>query len=260
MHYCRPFWIGHFEVCYERDENMENRHLTFYPLPVRGGEETRHPSVFAKLPPSSDYGEISRRDEKENCQSFWRIDKTHARKHCSVMKRTLCFVSLAALLTGGCAWYKIQPISADSLNGWGKTNCLSEGYIFYQPELYFSATIVTESTGSTSKQNVTVTPIWLPNYQKPYRVTTHNILAKADFTFSFENGWKLTSIADKGDSSTVANTLAGQLTTVLKAAEGLRVPNPLASAKTRVILYRPVYNPTNGYISKFEPVEVPIGD
>ena len=155
--------------------------------------------------------------------SFWSIDKIHARQHCSGMKRTLCFVSLAALLTGGCAWYNIQPISADSLNGWGKTNCLPEGYVFYQPELYFSATIVTESTGSTNKQNVTVTPIWLPNYQKPYRVTTHNILAKADFTFNFENGWKLTSIADKGDNSTMANTLAGQLTTVLKTAEEIKL-------------------------------------
>jgi hypothetical protein len=174
------------------------------------------------------------------------------------MKRTLCFVSLAALLTGGCAWYKIQPISADSLNGWGKTNCLPEGYVFYQPELYFSATIVTESTGSTSKQNVTVTPIWLPNYQKPYRVTTHNILAKADFTFSFENGWKLTSIADKGDNSTVANTLAGQLTTVLKAAEGLKAANQQSPTKTRVILYRPTVNPTNGYFNGFEPVDMPI--
>jgi hypothetical protein len=174
------------------------------------------------------------------------------------MKRVLWFISLAAVLTGGCAWYKIQPISADSLNSWGKTNGPAEGYIFYQPELYFSATIVTESTGSTSKQTVTVTPIWLPNYQKPYRVTTHNILAKADFTFNFENGWKLTSIADKGDNSTVANTLATQLTTVLKAAEGLKATGLPAPAKTRVILYRPTVNPTNGYINGFEPVEVPI--
>ena len=124
------------------------------------------------------------------------------------MKRFFCLLSLTALFTSGCAWYKIQPVSADSLNGWGKTNCLPEGYIFYQPELYFSATIVTEST---NKQTVTVSPVWLPNYQKPYRVTTHNILAKADFTFNFENGWKLTSIADKGDNSTVANTWPASL-------------------------------------------------
>ena len=31
----------------------------------------------------------------------------------------------------------------------------------------------------------------------------------ADFTFNFENGWKLTQISDQADNSTVANTLAG---------------------------------------------------
>ena len=117
------------------------------------------------------------------------------------MKKTLFFVSLVAALTGGCAWYDIQPISASSLNNWGKTNSLPEGYIFYQPELYFSATIVTDSTAPTGKANITVTPLWLPNYQKPYRLTTHNFLAKADFSFNLENGWKLTQIADKGDNS-----------------------------------------------------------
>ena len=172
------------------------------------------------------------------------------------MKRIWCFVSLAVLLTSGCAWYKIQPISADSLNGWGKTNCLAEGYIFYQPELYFLATIVTEFTDPASKQNITVTPIWLPNYQKPYRVTTHNILAKADFTFNFENGWKLTSIADKGDNSTVANTLASQLTTALKTTGALQMNQTQQQPpKTRVILYSPKFN-KNGYFNGFEPVNV----
>jgi hypothetical protein len=175
------------------------------------------------------------------------------------MKRTLFFVSLAAWLTGGCAWYTIQPISADSLNGWGKTNALPEGYIFYQPELYFSATLVTESTGSTSKQTVTVTPVWLPNCQKPYRVTTHNFLAKADFTFNFENGWKLTQIADKADNSTVANALAGQLAATLKAA-GFSATANNQPPKTRIILYHPPVNPTNGYFNGFEEVSAIIDD
>jgi hypothetical protein len=175
------------------------------------------------------------------------------------MKRTLFFVSLAAWLTGGCAWYDIQPISANSLNGWGKTNDLPEGYIFYQPELYFSATIVTESTGPTSKQTVTVTPLWLPNYQKPYRVTTHNFLAKADFTFNFENGWKLTQIADKGDNSTVANSLAGQLATMLKTAR-LEIASTNQPPKTRIILYRPTVNPANGYFNGFKEVSAIIED
>ena len=175
------------------------------------------------------------------------------------MKRVLWFVSLAALLTSGCAWYKIQPISADSLNSWGKTNGPAEGYIFYQPELYFSATIVTESTGSTTKQTVTVTPVWLPNCQKPYRVTTHNFLAKADFTFNFENGWKLTQIADKGDNSTVANSLAGQLATTLKAA-GFSATANNQSLKPRILLFRPTFNPTNGFFNWFEEVSANLDD
>ena len=175
------------------------------------------------------------------------------------MKRTLWCLSLAAWLAGGCAWYDIQPVPADSLNSWGKTNGLPEGYIFYQPELYFSATIVTESTGRTNKQNITVTPVWLPNYQKPYRLTTHNFLAKADFAFTFDNGWKLTQIADKGDNSTVANSLAGQLTTVLKAA-GVTLKANGQAPQTQVILYRPTYNPTNGYFDGFEEVSAVIND
>ena len=199
------------------------------------------------------------RVERETDEFVCSIDKIHARQHCPGMKRAWCFVFLAAWLTGGCAWYDIQPVSADSLNGWSKTKGLPEGYIFYQPELYFSATIVTETTGPASKQNITVTPIWLPNYQKPYRLTTHNFLAKADFTFSFENGWKLTQIADKGDNSTVANTLAGQLTTVLKAA-GVSMKLTGQTPQTRVILYRPTVNPTNGYFNGFEEVSAAIKD
>ena len=175
------------------------------------------------------------------------------------MKKILFFVSLVAALTGGCAWYDIQPISASSLNNWGKTNALPEGYIFYQPELYFSATIVTDSTAPTGKANITVTPLWLPNYQKPYRLTTHNFLAKADFSFNLENGWKLTQIADKGDNSTVANTLAGELTTMLKAAGMAATPgNP--PPKTQIILYHPTVNPENGCFNGFEEVSVIVAD
>jgi hypothetical protein len=175
------------------------------------------------------------------------------------MKRALSFAFGAAWLITGCAWYKIEPISADSLNGWGKTNGHAGGYVFYQPELYYIATIVTEGDGSAGKQTVTVSPVWLPNYQKPYRVTTHNCLAKADFTFNFENGWKLTSIADKSDNSTLVNTLAGELTAVLKTAGMSKSAGP-PPPPIRAILYRPVYNPTNGYIEKFKPVNIPIGN
>jgi hypothetical protein len=173
------------------------------------------------------------------------------------MKRILCIFPLAAgLLAGGCAYYKIQPVSASSLQNWGKTNGPQEGYVFYQPELYFAAMIATDSTGDKDaaqpKQNVTVTPIYLPNHERPYRVTTHNFLAKADFTFNFENGWKLTQISDKSDNTVVANTLAGELKTMLSAAGGkAQVEHGTNAAKQRVILFRPEYD-HEGFIKSFK--------
>jgi hypothetical protein len=175
------------------------------------------------------------------------------------MKRTLCvFPLVAALLAGGCAYYKIQPISESSVQNWGRTNGLREGYVFYQPELYFAATISTDSTGdkgtTQTKQSVTVTPIYLPNRERPYRLTTHNFLAKADFTFNFENGWKLTQISDKADNTAVANTLAGELKTILSAAGVKAMVEPGTNApKQRVILFRPEYD-HDGYIKSFKQV------
>lgn len=176
------------------------------------------------------------------------------------MKRTLCVLPLAALLAGGCAYYKIQPVSASSLEKWGKSNGSPEGYVFYQPELYFAAAVTTESAGDKSttqtKQNVTVTPIFLPNLERPYRLTTHNFLAKADFTFNFENGWKLTQISDKSDNTAVANTLAGELKTILSAAGVKAQVEPGTNApQQRVILYRPKYD-DEGYIKSFKQVGV----
>ena len=177
------------------------------------------------------------------------------------MKQTLCVFFLAvAWFAGGCAYYKIQPVPAASVKDWGKTNGPREGYIFYQPELYFSATILPDSTnagGGTAqaKQTVTVTPLYLPNYQKPFRVTTRNFLAKSDFAFNFENGWKLTQISDKADNSAVANTLAGQLQTILSAAGAAVRLTPTNAPQLRVILYRPIFD-RNGYIESFTEVGV----
>jgi hypothetical protein len=55
----------------------------------------------------------------------------------------------------------------------------------------------------------------------------------------------------------VANTLAGQLTTALKAAGVVMMNEQQQTPKTRVILYRPKFN-TDGYFKGFEPVGVPI--
>lgn len=162
--------------------------------------------------------------------------------------------SVIAIFTGGCASYSIQPIAGSTLTNWcANGDGLPPGYIIYQPELYFAATI----TDTSQNQTVTVTPLYLPNYQKPYRLTTHNFLGKADFTFNIADGWKLTQIADKSDNTTVATSLAGQLKTILDVAvtKGM-VPGTPTAPRTRTIVYRPVSDPNTGYFIKFEQVGV----
>jgi hypothetical protein len=96
---------------------------------------------------------------------------------------------------------------------------------------------------------------------RSFRVTTRNFLAKSDFTFNFENGWKLTQAPDRADNTAVANTLAGQLQTILAAAEGagpfkLPATNTVHAPQLRVILFRPIFD-KQGYIESFQEVGAP---
>jgi hypothetical protein len=165
----------------------------------------------------------------------------------------VCSTMLLPVILCGCASYKVTPIAAVETEGWASgTAPAEEGYIIYQPELYFSATMTVEKIKDDKgkeqvKEAVSVTPLYLPNYKKPYRVTTHNFLAKADFAFEFANGWQLTKLSDKSDNSTVVDTLAGQLETILSAAGVLG----LTETKRRVILYRPQFDEKTGYFVSF---------
>ncbi len=92
-------------------------------------------------------------------------------------------------------------------------------------------------------------------------MTTRNFLAKSDFTFNFENGWKLTQISDRGDNSVVASTLAEQMPTILAAAMGtgpfrMQATNTASAPQLRVILFRPIYD-ERGYIRSFQEVGSP---
>src|SRR6185436_19731325 len=101
------------------------------------------------------------------------------------MRTSTLLCALLPAFLAGCAWYDIRPISARETANWATGEPPSaEGYIFYQPELYFAVTIATaqDANGKNLGDNVTVAPVYLPNYQKPYRVSTHNVLAKADFS------------------------------------------------------------------------------
>jgi len=99
-----------------------------------------------------------------------------------------------------------------------------------------------------------VTPIYLPNPHKPYRVTTFNFLAKSNFTFNFKDGWQLTSIADQADNSGVTTALVGQLKPLLDAAAKLTAGPGTPVPKT--FLIHPEYDHA-GVITGFTPIVMP---
>jgi hypothetical protein len=194
-------------------------------------------------------------------------------------KIKLIIIPMIAAITfvlAGCASYTIKPVASKELDKW-KAGTLGEGYVFYQPELYFLVTGTPPkaagdaSTNAVSADEVkkdaapspnegqsatlNVTPIYLPNPEKPYRVTTFNFLAKSDFTFNFKDGWQLTSIADKADNSGVATALVGQMKTILDAvAKGpFMTPKQLPPP----FLLHPQFD-KDGFITNFVKVPVPL--
>jgi hypothetical protein len=189
------------------------------------------------------------------------------------MKLGAFLVAVLSLGLAGCASYHITPISSKELREWDKGE-LDEGFVFYQSELYF---LVTPSSGSDKTNAVaagddqagkaaadkalglTVTPICLPNPAKAYRVTTFNFLAKSDFAFNFKDGWQLSSIADKADNTTIANSIAGELKTLLSASG---VPGILPTkTPTDSFLLHPKYD-ASGIINGFDvvPLRKPASD
>jgi hypothetical protein len=176
----------------------------------------------------------------------------------------LSLTVITASSLSGCAWYSIKPIAPVAAAGWKGS---ADGYVFYQPELYFLVTPPGASKGGSTNAPAgaggeadkgsgwTVTPVYLPNPKKPYEVTTHNFLAKSDFAFNFKDGWQLTSISDKADNTTVANTIAGELKTIL-AAGGLGIASVPKSDK-QTFLLQPTYD-NDGKINGFDPIDLTI--
>jgi hypothetical protein len=167
----------------------------------------------------------------------------------------------AALLATGCAGYKISPIDPASLPGglvgnpataWGK-GYVKDGYIVYAPELYF---LLTYSVGSGGAVTASVTPQLLPNTSRPYRITTWNFLAKADFEFTFTDGWKLTALSDKGDNTGVATALIGQVSTLAKAFSPMLAGESGAARTYNSYLLHPRFNEDGVIVGFDNPVRI----
>ncbi len=119
------------------------------------------------------------------------------------------------LLAGACSGYRIER------DGRGV------GYDVYEPEPYLLGKPQMVDAGGTGRALVVSYEIvWLPNYGKRYRVHSWAGLGKADFTFTFENGWKLTSLTNRSDNSEV-------LSQIVEFAQHLLPPNPFGIDATQ---------------------------
>lgn len=97
-------------------------------------------------------------------------------------------------LGSGCAGYSIQQ------NGTGP------GYDVYTPEPYLlRKPVIAAATGAITGFSFEV--IWLPNYSKRYRVRSWTGFGSSEFTFEFQEGWKLTKVVDKADNTKVLEKL-----------------------------------------------------
>ena len=165
--------------------------------------------------------------------------------------------ALALSLTG-CASYHIQPVRASALTPWDEKT-ISPGYVFYESELYFLVAAATSKTSAASPSlqalpgtACSVTPLYLPNPNRPYRLTTFNVFAKSDFAFNFKDGWQLVSIADKSDNTGLTAALVGQIKATLGAATGIAPEQTLP----QTFLLHPEFN-SAGIITGFTKINVP---
>jgi hypothetical protein len=150
-------------------------------------------------------------------------------------------------LAAGCAGYRVQR------DGQG------EGYDVYAPEPYLAGRLLPAKAGEPAAYHFEV--IWLPDRTRRYRVSSWSGLGKADFQFTFADGWKLTQLNDKSDNTEVLKQIVGLARHLLPEdalfarPETLLPPEPGPPAP---LLWRFVYDAC-GRVLALEPVPVTSG-
>jgi hypothetical protein len=123
----------------------------------------------------------------------------------------------AILLVVGCAGYRIDH------NGDGR------GYDVYKPEPYLLVVHGPKGPGASI--------LYLPDYGNRYRIDTWNVLAKADFSFHIENGWMLSRISDKSDTTEIPDAF-------VKALEEARKSEVIPLSGEPFEIYKILYDPS----------------
>ncbi len=113
-------------------------------------------------------------------------------------------LAAACVAAGGCAGYKLTAISpqdADDAHLQGRN---TEGYTFYEPAVYIVV-------GPVETGKPTVQVFTLPDYERPYRFTRYEFLAKSELEIAFEEGWRFTGAKSSTDSTAVPAAIVSLL-------------------------------------------------
>ena len=124
---------------------------------------------------------------------------------------------LVTILLAGCAGYSVR----DEATG-------REGYVVYEPWPYVLMSEV--------KDGYKFEVVYLPNRSRPFRVRSWAGFGKADFEFTFEQGWKFTGLKDKSENTAVLEAMSGLLTPLI-TAKALAPGEPKVE-QPKVFLYR----------------------
>lgn len=153
------------------------------------------------------------------------------------MRRAIAFVLITqALSLAGCAGYKLTPVSRSAVEA-AHAHGGPEGYIVYAPQPFLLATInapVKDDKGVTSPPTYKFEIIHLPNFDRPYRFTRHEFLAKSEVDFKLENGWMFAGAKSWSDSTAALTALAGLAETAL----GLSSLNAEGAPPPAAVLFR----------------------
>jgi hypothetical protein len=136
------------------------------------------------------------------------------------------FMLLAAVLSG-CAGVEIRPISQERALRAHEDGGAERGYIVYEPAVVVEVAarqvcVTADAKGKCTLQTQCVAgaPFILPDYSRPYLVSTKSGLGKSGLDMSIVDGWRLGSLKDASDNGAILGVLEKLATRKAAGDEG----------------------------------------